>query len=148
MVRNIVGVVVGYIVIFAFVFLTFTVLYLILGTEGSFQARTYDVTVIWIVISFILGLVAAVLGGFICVLISKNQKAAFVLAGLVFVFGIAMAIPAINESTNDVHEMRKDDVSNMEAMQNAREPLLVVLLNLLIGAIGVFGGSKLKKESL
>lgn len=146
MVRNVLGVVVGYIAMFAFVFLTFTALYFILGVDGSFQNGTYEVSITWIILSFILGLAAAVLGGFVCVLISINQKAALVLAGLVFILGMAMAIPQISESADEVHEMRKDEVSNMEAMQKAKQPVLVLLLNPLIGVIGVIAGSKLKKE--
>ena len=145
MVRNILGVVLGYVAMFAFVFISFTVLYLILGADGSFESGTYEVSFVWIIISFILGLAAAVLGGYLCVLISKNNKAVLVLAALVLIFGIAMAIPALGESADDVYEMRKNDVSNMEAMQNAKQPPVVLLLNPIIGALGVFAGSKLKK---
>ena len=80
MVRNILGVVLGYVPMFAFVFITFTILYIILGADGAFESGTYEVSIIWIIISFILGLVAALLGGYLCVLISKNQKAALVLS--------------------------------------------------------------------
>ena len=146
MVRNILGVVLGYITMFAFVFITFTILYFILGAEGSFESGTYEVSPIWIVISFMLSLAAAVLGGYICVLIAKNQKAALVLAGLVLVLGIAMAIPALGDATNEVQEMRSADVPNMEAMQKAKQPPIVLLLNPIIGALGVFAGSKLRKE--
>ena len=146
MVRNILGVVLGYVAMFAFVFITFTILYFILGADGAFESGTYEVSIIWIIISFILGLVAALLGGYLCVLISKNQKAALVLAGLVLVLGIAMAIPALNDSTNEVQEMRIADVPNMEAMQKAKQPPIVLLLNPIIGALGVFAGSKLSKE--
>lgn len=146
MVRNILGVVLGYITMFAFVFITFTILYFILGAEGSFESGTYEVSPIWIVISFMLGLAAAVLGGYICVLIAKNQKAALVLAGLVLVLGIAMVIPALGDAKNDVQEMRSADVPNLEAMQKAKQPPIVLLLNPIIGAFGVFAGSKLRKE--
>jgi MFS family permease len=145
MVRNILGVVLGYVAMFAFVFISFTVLYLILGADGSFESGTYEVSIVWIIISFILGLAAAVLGGYLCVLISKNNKAVLVLAALVLIFGIAMAIPALGESADDVYEMRKNDVSNMEAMQNAKQPAYMLILNPIIGALGVFAGSKLKK---
>jgi hypothetical protein len=37
MVRNISGVVAGYLAMFAFVFTSFTALYFILGTEGAFE---------------------------------------------------------------------------------------------------------------
>ncbi len=146
MVRNILGVVLGYVAMFAFVFMTFTGLYFLLGADGAFQPDTYQVSLVWIIISFILGLAAAVLGGYICALISKNQKAALVLAGLVLVLGITMAIPVLSDSSNEVHEMRNADVPNMEAMQKAKQPPLVALLNPIIGAIGVFAGSKLRKE--
>lgn len=145
MVRNILGVVLGYVAMFAFVFISFTVLYLILGADGSFESGTYEVSIVWIIISFILGLAAAVLGGYLCVLISKNNKAVLVLAAIVLIFGIAMAIPALGESADDVYEMRKNDVSNMEAMQNAKQPAYMLILNPIIGALGVFAGSKLKK---
>jgi ABC-type transport system involved in multi-copper enzyme maturation permease subunit len=146
MVRNILGVVLGYVGIFIFVFITFTVLYFILGADGSFEPGTYEVSFIWIVLSFILGLAAAVLGGYICVLISKNQKTALVLAGIVLVLGVAMAIPALGDTTNEVQEMRSADVPNMEAMQKAKQPVVMLLLNPIIGALGVFAGSKLRKE--
>ncbi|MFZ1279572.1 MAG: hypothetical protein WAR59_01960, partial [Ignavibacteriaceae bacterium] len=72
-------------------------------------------------------------------------KAALVLAGIVFVLGIAMAIPVLIDVENEVQEMRKADVPNLEAMQNAKQPPLVALLTPLIGALGVFAGSKLNK---
>lgn len=148
MVRNILGVVLGYVTMFAFVFISFTVLYLILGADGSFESGTYEVSIVWIIISFIFGLAAAVLGGYLCVLISKNNKAVLVLAALVLIFGIAMAIPALGESADYVYEMRKNDVSNMEAMQNAKQPAYMLILNPIIGALGVFAGSKLKKGKI
>lgn len=146
MVRNILGVVLGYVAMFAFVFITFTGLYFLLGADGAFQPDTFEVSLVWIVISLILGLAAAVLGGYLCVLISKNQKATMVLAGLVLVLGIAMAIPVLGDSSNEVQEMRNDNTPNMEAMQKAKQPPLVALLNPIIGALGVFAGSRLKKE--
>jgi len=146
MVRNILGVVLGYVAIFIFVFITFTVLYFILGADVSFEPGTYEVSFIWIILSFIPGLAAAVLGGYICVLISKNQKTALVLAGFVLVLGIIMAIPALGDTTNEVQEMRSADVPNMEAMQKAKQPAIMLLLNPIIGALGVFAGSKLRKE--
>lgn len=145
MVRSILGVVAGYLAMFIFVFISFTSLYLLLGANGAFEPDTYEVSLIWIIISFILSIVAALLGGYLCVLISKNHKAALVLAGIVFVLGIAMAIPVLIDVENEVQEMRKADVPNLEAMQNAKQPPLVALLTPLIGALGVFAGSKLNK---
>jgi len=43
MIRNTFGVVLGYVAMFAFVFITFTILYFILGADGSFEPGTYEV---------------------------------------------------------------------------------------------------------
>lgn len=144
MVRNISGVVVGYLAMFTFIFTSFTALYFILGAEGAFEQDTYEVSVLWIIISFVLSIIAALLGGFICKLISKNEKVVLVLAGLVFVLGVIFAIPSLSEN-NDVVEMRDKDVPNLEAMQNAKQPPIAALLNPIIGALGVFLGGRLKK---
>ena len=148
MVRNILGVVVGYVAIFAFIFLTFTILYLILGENNSFEPETFDVSLLWIIFSFILGLIAAILGGYICVLIAKNQKPAMVLAGVVLVLGIAMSIPALSISNEEVQEIRKANVPNMEAMQKAKQPIFLLLLNPLVGALGVLAGARFRKENI
>ncbi len=148
MVRNILGVVVGYIAIFAFIFLTFTLLYLILGENNSFESETFDVSLLWIIFSFILGLIAASLGGYVCVLIAKNQKPAMVLAGFVLVLGIAMSIPALSVSSEEAQEIRKPNVPNMEAMQKAKQPIFLLLLNPIIGALGVFAGARFRKENI
>ncbi len=148
MVRNILGVVVGYVAIFAFIFLTFTILYLILGENNSFEPETFDVSLLWIILSFILGLIAAILGGYICVLIAKNQKPAMVLAGVVLVLGIAMSIPALSISNEEVQEIREPNVPNMEAMQKAKQPIFLLLLNPLVGALGVLAGARFRKENI
>lgn len=42
MARKIIGVIVGYIAMAAAIFITFTLLYLILGAEGSFQPGNFQ----------------------------------------------------------------------------------------------------------
>ena len=145
MLRNILGVIGGYLTMFLFVFITFTVVYLILGTEGSFQPGSYEVSGIWVVISIILSIIAAVIGGLVCVLIAKNQKAGAILAVVVLVLGLAMAIPVLLAPDSNIE--RTSDVDGMQAMSMAKQPIFIALLNPLIGAVGVLYGSRLRKES-
>lgn len=145
MARNIIGVIVGYVAMAAFVFISFTVLYLILGTEGSFQPGSYHVSDVWLVLSLILSFAAALIGGYVCMLIAKNKKAAMWFAGIVFVLGLILAIPQLNVSDEEMNKVRTGDVSNFEAMQNAKQPALILLLNPLIGAFGVWAGSRMWK---
>ena len=145
MLRNILGVIGGYLLMFLFVFITFSLLYLILGTEGAFQPGAYDVTITWLIASIILSIIAAVLGGLVCVIIAKNQKAGTILAVVVLVLGLAMAIPVL--LAPDSNTERTSDVDGMQAMSMAKQPIFIALLNPLIGAVGVLYGSRLRKES-
>ena len=146
MVRKIMGVIAGYVEMIAFVFISFSVLYLILGPEGSFEAGTYEVSPVWIAMSIILGLIAAVLGGYVCKLIARSKKPAIVLAGVVWLLSIIMAIPSLGATEEEIIKKRSTDVSNGEAMQNAKQPVALLLLNPFIGVLGVLGGSKLYKN--
>jgi len=146
MARKIIGVIVGYIAMASVIFITFTLLFLILGAEGSFQPGNFQASTTWLVLSTILGLMAAVIGGLVCVIIAKDHKAAIWLAGLVLVLGIILAIPALSVSEEEMNKVREGNVDNMTAMQNAKQPPVVLILNPIIGAIGVIAGSRLKKK--
>jgi hypothetical protein len=143
MARKIIGVIAGYVTMFVFVFLSFTILFLIIGPDGAFQSGSYQVSTTWLILSFVLGLIAAILGGLVCVLIAKERKIALWLAGIVLVLGFLLAIPALGEAES--HTVREGNVDNMDAMQNAKQPPITLILNPIIGAIGVLAGSRLKK---
>ena len=57
MLRTILGVILGYVAMAVLIFLTFTLAYLTMGSEGAFQPGTYEVTALWLVVSFVLSLV-------------------------------------------------------------------------------------------
>ena len=144
--RSFGGVVLGYVMMVAFVFLSFSLAYRLLGADRAFQPGTYDVTTLWIVTSFILGLAGAILGGYVCEAISRTAKAAKVLAVLVLVLGFAFAVPVLTNTSPA--PPREGAVSNAAAMQNAKQPGWVALLNPLFGAIGVLigAGARARRE--
>ena len=144
MVRAILGVVVGYVVMALLIFMTFSVVYLAMGASGAFKPGTFDPSLLWIVVSFFLSFIAALVGGYTCAVIAKTKRAAQVLAGIVVVLGVLVAIPALR-ATDTRPNTRTGDVPNMEAMQNARTPGWVALMNPLIGAVGVMVGAGLKQ---
>ncbi|MBA4406506.1 hypothetical protein C0389_04455 [bacterium] len=144
--RKIAGVLVGYLAMAILVFVCFTVLYLILGAEGSFQEGSYIVSSVWIIFSFIIGLAAAVVGGFVCTLIAKDQTPSQILAVVVLILGIVLAIPAMNLPDDVKNKVREGSVGNMQAMQDAQQPMISLILNPILGATGVFVGGRLKKK--
>ena len=144
--RKILGVIAGYISMAVVVFIFFTILYIILGTEGSFEPNSFQVSMVWIIASIILGFVAAVFGGYICTWIAKDKKAAMFLAGLVLVLGIIMALPKLSAPADQANKVRSAKLSNMEAMQQAEQPASILILNPILGAVGIFFGARLRKE--
>lgn len=139
MLRKVGGVVLGYIVMAATVFLSFTAAWFVLGPDGAFRPGSYDVTSAWIAVSLVVGIVAALLGGLVARRVSRSAGAVRVLAALVFVLGLAIALPLLfgDPMTAPV----RDGVPTMsEAMQQARTPTWVAFANAVTGAIGVLLG--------
>lgn len=142
MLRKIGGVIAGYVAMFLCIFALFTGAYLALGPDGSFQPGTYEVSGIWVVLSLVVSVVAAVLGGLVCKLIG-GAKAPLGLAVLVVILGV---VSAIFERQRVVPPVRAANVGNLEAMQNAKQPIWIHLLMPVIGAVGVLAGAPLKQE--
>lgn len=146
--RSIGAVVAGYLVMALFVMVSFTVAYLSMGTERAFQKGSYDVSLLWIVTSFVLGLIAAVVGGYVCALIAINRTAPHALATVVVLLGLLMAVPLLRAHPHDesATKRRTGEVGNFEAMQDAREPLWIALVNPFVGAAGVIIGAGMKRK--
>src|SRR5262249_11954827 len=93
--RAIASVVVGYVTMFATIFVSFSGLYLLLGQDLSFRPDSYEPSVLWTVVSFALGLGSAVLGGCVCAWIARTATPPKVLAGVVLVIGLLSAVPVL-----------------------------------------------------
>ncbi|MCB1023541.1 MAG: hypothetical protein KDB79_04070, partial [Acidobacteria bacterium] len=104
---------------------------------------SYQVSDLWIVLTLVLGLFAAIFGGFLCRMISKSSGAVQIFAAIVLILGIAMGISeAMTEKTNEV---RSGSVTNVEASRRSEQPIWVAFLNPLIGAFGILIGGKVRK---
>jgi len=139
MLRAIGSVIVGYLVMAVIVFGGLTGAYLAMGTEKAFQPGVYDVSMLWTVVMFVVGVVAALLGGWVCRVIAKSQTPPKVLAGIVLLLGIAMTIPTMGAAPPA--DPRPASLSNLEAMGKARTPVWVGFANAVIGCAGVLVGA-------
>ena len=142
MARSIIGVIVGYVTMTVLVIALFTGLYMVLGQERSFKPGVYEPSALWVISSTVLGIIAAVGGGVVCALITRSRKAGLWLAGVVVVLGLLFAVLALADASEPA-QARLGDVSNMEAMQKARQPVWVMVMNPIIGAAGVVIGTSL-----
>jgi hypothetical protein len=66
------------------------------------------------------------------------------LVALVVVLGLVSAVPALYAV--ETTAVRTGEISNLQAMMNAKEPKWVSVLLPVIGVIGVVIGGKTKKE--
>ena len=144
--RSIVSVVAGYVVMFATIFLAFTGLYLLLGQDLSFRPDTYEPSVLWLVVSFALGLAAAVLGGCTCAWIARTATPPKVLAGVVLVIGLLSAVPVLTAAATPA-EARTGEVGNLDAMMKAKQPAWVAVANPVVGLVGVLLGARLRRPT-
>jgi hypothetical protein len=142
MLRATAGVIVGYLAMFLVVFVLLSGAFLALGVDRTFQPGTYDVTTLWLVVWFAVTALAGLAGGYVCAALSASRKAPVVLAGLVLLLGLAMAAPVLMAKPPEANQMRGADVGNLEAMQYAREPVWVAIMNPVLGAAGAILGAR------
>lgn len=147
MLRTIGSVIAGYVVVFLLVFATFSAAFFALGTNATYQPGTYHVSMLWIVISSILGFAAAVGGGFVASQIDTSGRGVMGLAAFMFIAGILLAIAQLSMANPAANEPRPADVSNFDAMQKSQTPHWVDFLNPFIGAAGAIVGGKLRKRT-
>ena len=141
MLRAILAVFLGYVSLFVVMIVGLTVAYMLMGADGAFKPGSYEPSGLWLTVMLVFGLVAALVGGLVCGNLARSATPSLVLAGLVLVLGLLMAIPVIT-AKDDGPAVRVGDVANFEAMQNARQPGWVALVNPFLGALGVFVGSR------
>jgi len=146
MARSIIAVIASYIAMFVLTFAGFTCLYLLIGPDHAFKPRSYMASNRWIAMAFGIYFVIAIIGGFLCALIARGGKAPLALAIVVFVLGLLLAIPSVIAHRTNPNEVRVGAVSNMEAMQKAKEPIWVPFTFPIIGVVGVLVGSRLRRK--
>src|SRR5262245_52720174 len=88
--RAILAVIVSYVAMFVLTFLAFTCAYVVLGADQAFKPRMFLASNRWIALSFVIQIIVAIIGGFICAAIAKGGKAPLALAILVLVIGLLL----------------------------------------------------------
>jgi hypothetical protein len=145
MARSIIGVIVGYVVLFALEVAAFIEIYSVMGADWSFKMASYQPSTRWTLVQFIVVFVTAVVGGLVCQLIAGKGKSPLVLAGVVVVIGLTLGAMINSNSSADTRKMGTQNIPAMEAMRKAQHPVWVVLANSFLAAVGVIVGGSLKR---
>ena len=141
-VRNVGGAVLGWVVMAAFVTGLMAVLWMVLGEEGSFRPGSWEVTQAWSLGSVAIGLLAAVVGGFVCAKMAGDDRGVLMLIVLVVVLGVANAL--FQPPATDA--IRPEGVAMLDAAGSAWEPRWVSWLNPVLGLVGVLLGARLARR--
>lgn len=147
MARAIIGVIVGYILMFILNIAGFVTLYSVLGPTQAFEPGLYLASTKWIAITFPILLVTGLIAGLVCALIAGGGRAPFVLAIVVVALGVLLAVPAMMKTQANSKLVRAGDVPQMEAAQKAYWPVWCPFAFPFVSAVGVVLGGKLKRRS-
>ncbi|HEX9691651.1 MAG TPA: hypothetical protein VGA22_06095 [Gemmatimonadales bacterium] len=145
--RVISSVITGYVVMVVGVFALFSLAWVLLGAEASFVPGSWEVSGAWLAASVIVGVIAAVVGGYVCAAIARDPRGPRVLIVVVLVLGILFALPVLLGAGPEATGARPATVTMVEAMSNARQPVWIALLNPVLGMIGVYGGARLRSRN-
>ena len=141
MVRFLTAIVLGYLVMVLVVVGVFTAAYPLVGIDRLFEPGTYQAARGWILLSFAVGLVAAMTAGSLCARVAPGTGAPLWLAAIVLVLGGLMAIPVVMSASTSRGGVRPAQITMADAMAHAEQPVWVALLNPLVGAAGILIGA-------
>jgi len=77
----------------------------------------------------------------------RNYGEKYYLAGIVLILGLIMAIPVLTAPDSDEMAVRTEEVESMDAMQKAKQPSWISIINPIIGAVCVYLGASFRKEN-
>lgn len=140
MVRKIIGVVVGYVVFSICLFALFSGLYRLLGTSGSFEPGNYNITTTWVLAGAVVFFVGGSVAGFVYSLIDRTGTPV-AMVGVLLLLGLMIAISQV-VSDPGVTVREAAEVTLLDAMNKARQPVWVLFLNPVFAAIGAFVGGR------
>jgi hypothetical protein len=146
MARLIIGVIVGYALMFLLNIAGFLTLYAIMGPDRAFEPGLYLASTKWIAATFVMFLITGAIAGLICAVIARSGRSALALAIVVIVAGLLLAVPQVLKAQVNSKLVRTGDVPQMQAAQLSYWPSWCPFAIPFISAIGVFVGGKVKRS--
>ena len=140
--RNFGAAVLGWVVVAAVSFVLPTVMWMVLGPDGSFRADSWDTSTAWNAGWIIVALLGAAAGGFACSKVAADRRGLWVLIAVLVVGGALSAVLYVPAGEG----MRPADVGMFDAMASARSPTWLDWLTLPLSAVGAFFGARIAKN--
>lgn len=145
--RSIVGIILGFAVMFLIVSCLFMAGLFGLGLDWILEPGSYTATTKWSVITLGIGLFAGMSGGLLCAVIARRPIATKMLAALVLVIGGATAIGSLMISRPDPGPRPEGEAMEV-TLGKLEEPEWVAVGNPIAGFAGtLIGGSLIRRKS-
>jgi len=111
----------------------------VMGTDGAYKPGSWEVSTPWVIGSLVIGVFAALLGGYVCRMVSgKRRGAVIAMAVAVAVLGALEAGVQLTKARPA--EPRPERVAVFEAASESYQPAWVAVVNPIIGIAGVLVG--------
>ena len=146
MLRSILAIVASYVVMFVIFMAIFTCLYFALGVERVFQTDSYEVSMLWIVLTLVIGFFVSMFAGYLCAAISKSWRTCQVFALIVFLLALIQCLSALRRNP-DAPNVRAGEVGMFDAMSLAVTPLWLHFVNPILSGAAVLIGARMKRRS-
>lgn len=144
MIRTILGVIVGFVVLFLVQFVILSAAYLLLGVDGTFQPGSFALSPLWLVVQAVFTLAAGIIAGKVCRVVSGRGWSTIPFVVLVLVLGLLASIPFLLRS--EAVPARLGEVSTLEAMSSGRAPKWFQVAMPFVSALGIVLGGRSKKK--
>ena len=145
MLKNIVAIIVSYIAMFVIFMAIFTGLYFALGIDRVFQTDSYEVTMLWIALTLVIGFLVTIFAGYLCAAISKSWRTCQVFALIVFLLALIQCFSALRRNP-EMPTVRAGEVSYLEAIGLAVTPVWLHFVNPILNGVGVLLGAGMKRR--
>ena len=145
MLKSILAIIVSYVLLFAIFMAIFTGLYFALGVERVFQADSYKVSMLWIVLTLVIGFLVSIFAGYLCAAISKSWRTCQIFALIVFLLALIQCFSALKRNP-EMPNTRAGEVEMFEAMKLAVSPLWLHFVNPILSGAGVLLGARMKRR--
>ena len=145
--RSILAVIVSYIAMFVIFMGIFVGLYFVLGIARVFQPDSYEVSMLWIIITLGVAFLVTMFAGFLCAAISKSWRTCQVFALIVFLLALWQCFSAVRRDSEGPN-VRAGDVTYLEAIGHAVTPMWLHFVNPVVNGLGILIGGRMKRRGI
>jgi len=145
MLKSILAIIVSYVAMFVIFMAIFTGLYFAIGVERVFQPDSYEISVLWLALTLVIGFVVSMFAGYLCAAISKSWRTCQIFALIVFLLALIQCFSALKRNP-DAPNVRAGEVGMFDAMKLAVSPLWLHFVNPILSGAAVLIGARMKRR--